>query len=164
MIHAALAQYAHLHRNPKLNVADHAVAAAVLAPPAAAVAQAEFPQQHRVPAFEDLGVRDARVRHVRVHAAGAVPGGARAGAPGYGFVVAEAFCRGGGCGEVAAEAEGEVVAVALGGGAGGEGEEDDVCDALGCEDVAADDGGAVGGREEGSGGDEDPDWGEAALV
>ena len=101
---------------------------------------------------------------MRVHAAGAVPGGSGAGAAGDGFVVAEALCGGGGGGDVAAEAEGEVVAVALGGGAGGEGEEDDVGDALGCEDVAAYDGGFVGGGEEGFGRDEHADGGEAALV
>ena len=71
---------------------------------------------------------------------------------------------GGGGREVAAEAEGQVVAVALGGGAGGEGEEDDVGYALGGEDVAADDGGFVRGREEGFLGDEHLDRFEAALV
>lgn len=45
--------------------------------------------------------------------------------------------------DVAAEAEGEIIAVALRGGAGAEGAEDDVCDALRGEDVAADDGGFV---------------------
>lgn len=100
-----------------------------------------------------------------------MPGGAGAGAAGYGFVVAEAFCWGGGgrvvwvsVGVVAAEAEGQVVAVALGGGAGGEGEEDDVRDALRSENVAADDGGLVGGGEEGVWGDEYPDGFQAALV
>ena len=68
---------------------------------------------------------------MRVDAAGAVPGGASAGAAGDGFVVAEAFDYGGGGGLVTAEAEGEVIAVALGGGAGGKAAEDDVCDALG---------------------------------
>lgn len=100
-----------------------------------------------------------------------MPGGAGAGAAGYGFVVAEAFCgRGGGgvvgarVGVVAAEAEGQVVTVALGGGAGGESEEDDVCDALRGEDVAADDRGLVGGGEEGVWGNEDADGFQAALV
>lgn len=50
---------------------------------------------------------------MRVHAAGAVPRGAGAGAAGDGFVVTEAFCGEGGGGVVAAEAEGEVVTVAL---------------------------------------------------
>lgn len=165
MVDATLAQDADLHRNAEFDIADHAFPAAVLAQARAALAQAEFPQYDRVAAFEDLGVRDARVGHVRVHAAGAVPGGAGAGAAGYGLVVAETFCgRGGGGCDVAAETEGEIVAVALGGGAGGEGEQDYVGDALGCEDVAAYDGGFVGGGEEGSGRDEHPDGGEAALV
>ena len=165
MVDAALAQDAHLHGDAELDVADDAVAAAVLAVAAAAGAQAEFAEEDRVAALEDFGVGDARVGHVRVDAVGAVPGGAGAGAAGYGLVVAEAFCGGVGVGVgVAAEAEGEVVAVALGGGAGGEGEEDDVGDALGGEDVAADDGGVVGGGEEGFGGDEDADRFEAALV
>lgn len=66
--------------------------------------------------------------------------------------------------DVAAEAEGQVVAVALGGGAGAEGFQDDVCDALGGEDVAADDRGFVGGGEEGFRRDEDFDGFETALV
>ena len=148
MVYAAFAENADLNRDAEFDIADDAFAAAVLARAAAAGAQAEFPQHDRVASFEDLGIRDARVGHVRVHAAGAVPGGAGAGAAGDGLVVAEAPCGGGGGGVVAAEAEREVVAVALGGGAGGEGEEDDVGDALGREDVAADDGGFVRGREE----------------
>lgn len=137
VVHAAFAQDADLHGDAELDVADHAVPAAVLARAAAAGAQAELAQKDRVPPFEDLSVGDARVGHVRVHARGAVPGGAGAGAAGYCFVVAEAFCWGGGgrivwvgVGIVAAEAESQVVAVALGGGASGEGEEDDVRDAL----------------------------------
>ena len=105
---------------------------------------------------------------MRVYAAGAVPGGTGAGAAGDGLVVAEALCGagggGGGGGGVSAEAKGQVVAVALGGGAGGEREEDDVRDALGGEDVAADDGGSVRGREEGPRRDEYADWLQAALV
>lgn len=124
------AQNADLHRDAELNVAHHALPAAVLAPPAAVRAEAEFAQNHWVPALEHLGVGDARVGHVRVHAAGAGPGRAGAGSTGDGFVVAEAFGGAGGGGEVAAEAEGEVVAVALGGGAGLEAVEDDVGDAL----------------------------------
>ena len=71
-----------------------------------------------------------------VHAAGAVPAGACARSAGDGFVVAEAFgdSRGGGVGggggNVAAEAEGEVVAVALRGSAGLEAVEDYVRYAL----------------------------------
>ncbi len=98
---------------------------------AAAPPERKLAQQHGVAALEDLGVGDARVGHVGVHAVGAVPGGAGARTAGDGFVVAEAFCGLGGGGWVAAEAEGEVVAVALGGSAGGEGAEDDVGDALG---------------------------------
>ena len=94
-------------------------------------AQAEFAQQDRIAAFKDLGISDARVGHVRVYAASTVPGGTGAGAAGYGLVVAEALCWGGGGGEVAAEAEGQIVAVTLGGGTGGEGEEDNVSHALG---------------------------------
>lgn len=164
VVHAPLAEDADLDRDAEFDVADDAVAAAVLALAAAAGAQAELPQRDRVAALEDFGVRDARVGHVRVHAAGAVPGGTGAGAAGDGLVVAEAFGRGGRGGEVAAEAEGEVVAVALGGGAGGEGEQDDVGDALGCEDVAAHDGSFVGGREERFLWYEHFDWFEAALV
>ena len=164
MVDAAFAQDAHLDRDAELDVADDAVAAAVLTRAPASRSQAELAQQDRVPAFEDLGVRDARVGHVRVHAVGAGPGGAGAGATGDGLVVAETLCGGGRGGEVAAEAEGQVVAVALGGGAGGEGEEDDVRDALGGEDVAADDGGGVGGGEEGFGRDEHFDRFQAALV
>ena len=103
----------------------------MLALTAAALPQAELPQQDRVAPLEDLGIGDARVGHVRVHARGAVPGGAGAGSAGDGFVVAEASGGGGRGGEVAAEAEGEVVAVALGGGAGLKAFEDYVGDALG---------------------------------
>ena len=165
MVHAPLAEDADLHGDAEFDVPDHAFAAAVLAGAGAVLAQAELAQDHRVASFKDLGVGDAGVCHVRVHAAGAVPGGAGAGAAGDGFVVAEALCgRGRGGGVVAAEAEGEVVAVALGGGAGGEGEEDHVGDALRREDVAADHGGFVRGREEGFLGDEHVDGLEAALV
>ena len=164
MVHPPLAQDADLHRDAEFDIPDHALAAVVLARARAAGAQAELPQDHRVASFEDFGVRDAGVGHVRVHAVGAVPGGSGAGAAGDGFVVAEAFGWGGRGGEVAAEAEGEVVAVALGGGAGGEGEEDHVGHALGCEHVAAYDGGFVGGREEGFLGYEHVDGFEAALV
>ena len=66
--------------------------------------------------------------------------------------------------DVAAEAEGQIIAVALGGGAGAEGAEDDVCDALRGEDVAAYDGCFVRGGEEGFGWDEDSDGFETALV
>jgi hypothetical protein len=52
----------------------------------------------------------------------------------------------------------------LAGGTGAEGFENDVGDALRCEDVSADDGGVVGWGEEGFGGDEDADGLEAALV
>lgn len=131
MENAAFAQNRDLHRDPELDIAQDALAAGVQARAAAAVAEREFAQQDGVAALEDLGVGDARVGHVRVHAVGAVPGRAGAGAAGDGFVVAEAFGGGGGGGGVAAEAEGQVVAVALGGGAGGEGAEDDVGDALG---------------------------------
>ncbi len=56
----------------------------------------------------------------------AVPRRTSTGATCDGLVVAEAFSWVGGRGEIAAEAEGEVVAVALGGGAGVEAAEDDV--------------------------------------
>ncbi len=57
----------------------------------------------------------------------AVPGRTGTGATGDGLVVAEAFGGVGGRGEVAAEAEGEVVAVALRCSAGVETTEDYVC-------------------------------------
>ncbi len=60
----------------------------------------------------------------------AVPGWTGTGATGYGLVVAEAFGWVGGRGEVAAEAEGEIVAVALGSGTGVEAAEDYVRYAL----------------------------------
>ncbi len=59
-----------------------------------------------------------------------VPGRTSTGATGDGLVVAEAFGWVGGRGEVAAEAESEVVAVALGSGAGVEATEDYVRYAL----------------------------------
>jgi hypothetical protein len=52
----------------------------------------------------------------------------------------------------------------LGGGTGAEGVEDDVCDALGCEDVSADYSGVVGWGEEGFLGDLDVDWFKATLI
>ena len=61
-----------------------------------------------------------------VHAVGSVPGWPRAGSSSDGFVVAEAFGRGGGVGEVPAETEGEIVTVTLRGGACVEAAEDDV--------------------------------------
>ena len=131
MIDSSFAQNTHLHRNPELDIADDALAATMLPVSSAAGPQAELAQQDRIAAFKDLGVRDARVGHVRVYTAGAVPGRTGAGTAGYGLVVAEALCGGGGGGEVAAKAEGQIVAVALGGGTGGEGKEDHVSYALG---------------------------------
>jgi hypothetical protein len=56
---------------------------AVAAPPTAGAArpaaQVEAPQHHWVAALQDLGVGDARVGHVRVDAAAAVPAGPRTG-------------------------------------------------------------------------------------
>ncbi len=135
MVDAAFAEDGHLNRDSELDVADHAIPTPMQAPTTTPLPERKLPQHDGVAAFKDLGIGDARVGHVDVHARGAVPGGTGAGAAGDGFVVAEAFCGGGGgVGGgflVAAKAEGEVVAVALGGGAGGEGAEDYVGDALG---------------------------------
>lgn len=126
---ATFAEDADLDGDAELDVADDALASVMLAVAAAVGAEAEFAQHHWIPSLEDFGVGDAGVGHVRVHAAGAMPGGACPGSAGDGFVVAEAFGDRG-RGEIAAEAEREVVAVALGGGAGFEAAEDDVRYAL----------------------------------
>lgn len=132
MKHAPFTKNAHLNRNTELNIPDNAFAAAVLAVTATVASQAELAEHDWVSSFKNFGVGDARVGHVCVYAAGAVPGGTCAGSASDGFVVAEAFGgigRGGGS-IVTAEAEGEVVAVALGGGAGLEAVQDDVRHAL----------------------------------
>ena len=68
VVHAPLAEDADLDRDAEFDVADHAVAAAVLAVAPAAAPEAELPQDDRVASLEDFGVRDPRVGHVRVHA------------------------------------------------------------------------------------------------
>lgn len=161
--HPPLAQNAHLHRNSKLNIPDHTLATPMLPLPRASCPEAKLPQNDRIPPLKHLRVRDPRICHVRVHAARAIPRRARTAAACDSFVVPEAGFSFG-PGRVAAEAEGQVVAVALGGGASVEGAQDDVGDALGGEDVAADDGGFIGGGEEGARGDLDGDGFETALV
>ena len=157
MVNAAFAENTDLDRDAELDISNHAFAAAVLACASAVGAEAEFTENNGVASFEYFGVCDARVCHVCVYAGRAVPCGPSAGPSGYSLIVSETFgCFCGG-GEIAAEAEGEIVAVALGGGAGGEGAENYVCDALGGEDVAADYGCFVGGGEEGFGWDFDLD-------
>lgn len=129
MIHAPFAEDADLDRNAEFNVPDDAFASLVLAVTAAVGTEAEFAQHDWVSSFKDFGVGDAGIGHVRVHAIGAIPGRAGPRSARDRFVVAEAFGRGR-CGEVATEAEGEVVAVALGGSAGFEAVEDDIRYAL----------------------------------
>ena len=67
---------------------------------------------------------------MRVHTVGPIPRGAGPGSASDGFVVAEAFGGRRRRGEVATEAEGEVVAVALGGGAGFEAVQNDIRNSL----------------------------------
>ena len=89
MIDSALAEDADLDGDSEFNVADHAVATAVLAFSAAAVSKAEFVEQDGVAPFEDFGVGDAGVGHVHMDAAGTIPRWACAGSACNGFVVSE---------------------------------------------------------------------------
>ena len=162
-IHPPLAQDGRLDGDAEFDIADDAIAAVPLAAPAAALAQRELAQQHGIPALEHLGVGDARVRHVRVHAAGASPSVARAAAARDRLVVSEplhAFAAI----HVAPEPERQVVAVALRRRAGMERPEDHVRHSLRREHVATDHGGFVARREEGRWRDEYRDGLETALV
>ena len=75
------------HRRAELDRAHEAVAAAVSPAAAGAAPVAELAHQHRVPALQHLGIGEARVRHVRLHARGAVEAGPRARAAGDRLVV-----------------------------------------------------------------------------
>ena len=134
VVYASFRQDGDLDGDSEFDVADHAVAAAVLAITARVGAEAEFAQDDGVAAFEDLSVGDTCVGHVDVDAGGAGPRWAGTGTASDGFVVAEAFLLGvgggGGGTNIATEAEGEVVAVALAGGTGFEAPEYDVCYSL----------------------------------
>mmetsp|Transcript_19855 Transcript_19855/g.51807 ORF Transcript_19855/g.51807 Transcript_19855/m.51807 type:complete len:618 (-) Transcript_19855:431-2284(-) len=148
-----LRQNAHPHRPQKLELPDHAVPAAELAGAAGALAQPKVAQHDGVAALQDLGVRDARVGHVGVHAAAPLPRRPGARAARHRLVVAEAVV-----------AKGGVVHAALAGGRCGERLEDNVRHALARQHVAAHDCGAHGGVEDAALGDDDVDWRQATLV
>lgn len=164
-MHPSLREDRALHRREELNLANHAVPTRMQTLAARSWPQAKLPQQRRVPFFQDLRVGDTRVGHVHVHPGLAVPGWPRAAASRDGLVVPEAWERLAGS-RVGARirAEREVVAAALGGGAGAERLEHDVGDALRGDDVAADDGGGLGRREDAGRWDADVDRGQTALV
>lgn len=153
-----------LHRHSELDLSHRTVSTLELALTTRSGPQSERAEDAGIPLLKDLRVRDTRVGHVGVHTALAIPGGTRTGATGDGLVVAEAILVLARDGVFAARAEGEVVAAALGGGGGAEGLEDDVGDALGGKDVAAHDGEAGRGVEEGVLRDDDEDGGQTALV
>ncbi|KAF3801852.1 hypothetical protein GCG54_00015074 [Colletotrichum gloeosporioides] len=160
----ALAENGALHRHAELNLPHRAVAAAVAAHAARARAQLEPAQHARIPLLKHLGVRDARVRHVRVHAALACPRRPRARAAGNRLVVPEPVLVLARHGVLAARAEGEVVAAALAGRGRAERLEDHVGDTLRGEHVAADDGEPRARVEDAAVRDDDVDRREAALV
>ncbi|TKW49634.1 hypothetical protein CTA1_6123 [Colletotrichum tanaceti] len=159
-----LAEDGALDGHAELNLPDGAVAAPVSALAARVSAELEPPEDARVPLLKDLGVGDARVCHVRVHAALAGPRGSRAGAARDGLVVPEAVLVLARDRVLAARAKGQVVAAALAGGGRAEGPEHDVRDALRGQDVAADHGEAGPRVEDAALGDDDVDRRQAALV
>jgi hypothetical protein len=146
------------HRREEGKLAHHAVAAAPAAAATGARAQREALETHGVAVLQKLGVGDAGVGHVGVHAACAVEIRAGAGAAADGFVVAE--------GGVAEE---QVVHRALA--AGGESQrlEQGVHQPLAGFDVAAHDGGRPPGigrerRVQQAGRDLDVDRAQQPLV
>ena len=71
--HPPLGQDSDGERLQELHLADDAVSAAKSSAAAGMIPDAELVQQHWVPPLEDFRIRDARVRHVRVHRALTVP-------------------------------------------------------------------------------------------
>ena len=75
-----LAQQRQRHRSLEEKLAHHAVSARVLPAPTRAPPQREALEAHWIPMFQDLGVGDAGVGHMRVHGARAVEVAPRAAA------------------------------------------------------------------------------------
>ncbi len=142
-----------LHVLEKADAAQGARTAGVTPGAAAAVADSETLQQHRIAPFQDFGVGEARIGHMRVHRGRAVEVGPGAGAAADRLVVL-----------VTGVAEGDVVHRALACRLHAEGAEQRVGDRLAGLDIAGHHGGRIFRRQHRAFRDDDLDRLQAAFV
>ena len=90
-VDAVLRQQREGHRREETVATHETVTAAVPSGAARTAAQRERLETHRVSMLDDLGIRDARVRHVRVHPGCSWTVGSSSHTAGNRFVVAEAL-------------------------------------------------------------------------
>lgn len=124
---AALGEYRQQRLFPKDQLSDYAITSPEAASAPRAWPQLKAAQDNRIPALQNLWVRNACVGHVTVYATAPMPARAGAGTTSHCLIVAHTGI-----------AQGHIIHAALGGCAGPKSPQNDIYYSLRCEYVASD--------------------------